>query len=282
MENYAFVQALCEFEDEFISLMHSASLPVLSGNISVGWPFLDDMGDLAQAMKSADYLALHCYHGPTLFSSPEVDNSFTLFRYRRFAENFRAVNGRYPNLVLTETGVDNGVVKGRFGGWKNSGGYLGRSYTKRDYFNELVRLNEEFNKDPYLAFGLVYEAGPEGNWTSFEVDRELFGWLMDYARGLDGSEVVKLPNPSPITIPGGVDLPAFARTQAFDALGVPDNPTYALQRKAALLKLGAPLTGEYVRTAPDGTKIVLQVYALGYVWTVVGQYSLDQIKVAYL
>lgn len=165
-------QMLCEFTKTWTYLMHNQApmRHVVALCLGVGWPDIGRAPELAGAIEDADYMGLHEYSAPTMKS----DQSWLCLRYRRTMDELRQAGVRYiPPLLITECGIDGGVI-GRPGkGWK--------TFTDRaGYMEQLAWYDNELQKDNYVRAATIFTSGPNYNWQDFDFDQELSKALHAY------------------------------------------------------------------------------------------------------
>ena len=188
--------------------IQKAGLKVAVGHFSVGWPQLADWPLFYPGLEYANYLSLHEYSAPTLMEQA----TWRVLRYRRAWEAI-APEYRKP-IILTEFGIDWGVVDGVLEGWRARGGKPASQYVE-----ELRWAATEMARDDYLVGATIYCAGTnDPQWESFNVAGD--------------AEVERLLQE---TIPGKEDqstVTEFDRWAAdvFKRAGVPYNPNAALVR----------------------------------------------------
>lgn len=173
-----FRRLLRVFTIRWTALMHGIGRRVGVGVWSVGWPDLGTAGEFADMMQNADYLVAHEYGAPTM----QDKASYHCLRYRRTIQELRAAGSRIPTVLITELGIDGGVLSdstaGR--GWK--------SFAAREqYKSQLAWYDSEMCNDPEVACGLPFIAGPNADWLDFEIDEDLAQWIALRHKSLLGS-----------------------------------------------------------------------------------------------
>lgn len=168
----AFCRQLSAFTIRLADLMHSAGLQLVGGNLSEGNPGGDEaerrerFQEIARGLAVCDYWSQHCYWVLD-YPHPEAGmNEWHAFRYR-MNERYAAEDGIVlPPLLITECGVDGGVVGRPKRGWRTF------CRDRAHYVEQLAAFDAELAKDPYVLTATVFTAGPLG-WDDFEVDEEL-------------------------------------------------------------------------------------------------------------
>ena len=182
-----------EFERERVIAMAEIGLKVAIGNFSTGTPEADEFDAFLPAIAAAkEYqgiLALHEYsapnmreglgHGiPGLEAQPEA-GSLTL-RYRYWYETYLRHNDLILPLIITEAGIDGGVLQqysGAYAGWDTFTGELPdelQSITLEEYLRDLDWYDNELRRDPYvLGFAIFNTGDAGGNWASFDMTAQL-------------------------------------------------------------------------------------------------------------
>lgn len=173
----AFATALGQFTKRLAELMHAAGLKVVGGCLSEGNPGGDDAHAkacyvaIAKGLQDCDYEGFHCYW-VLGYSHPEAGmNDWHAFRYRRNRRYASEAGIVLPPLLITECGVDGGVVSLPKRGWKTF------APTKAIYMEQLRQFDAGLAADPYVLCATVFTSGPTGDWSDFEVDQELAGMI---------------------------------------------------------------------------------------------------------
>lgn len=173
----AFATALGQFTKRLAELMHAAGLKVVGGCLSEGNPGGDEAQAkacyvaIAKGLAACDYEGFHCYWVMG-YSHPEAGmNDWHAFRYRRNRRYATEAGITLPPLLITECGVDGGVVALPKRGWKTF------APTKGVYMEQLRQFDAGLAADPYVLCATVFTSGPTGDWSDFEVDEELAGMI---------------------------------------------------------------------------------------------------------
>jgi hypothetical protein len=162
--NPAFRQALTDYSLRLTELMHGIGRKVVTLNLSVGAPDILDILDFKSLAGRVDAIGLHEYSAPTMQSG----EGWYCLRYRKYRAAWGAAGYTWPATIITETGIDGGVLKPPRPrtGWK--------SYASREaYFAQLQWYDAELAKDPEILAATVFTSNPDGVWTDFDFDRDL-------------------------------------------------------------------------------------------------------------
>jgi len=187
MGDAAFRAKLNQFTVRWIELMHGIGKRTVALCLSVGWP--DQPGhilDFAPALALADYWALHEYSAPMMQSG----ESWYCLRYRRTVQALRDAGRRVPPLLITECGIDGGVLKSPQGrtGWKT------HARDEEDYMGQLAWYDREMCKDEYVKAAFIFTSGPESDWVDFDVNETLTRKLVAHINA--GGPLSALPEES--------------------------------------------------------------------------------------
>lgn len=181
------------FEVERARLMHELGLRVAVGNFATGTPEADQfpafMPALAAAKEYGGVFALHEYSAPTMLhgvgaSIPghegRPDMGTLTLRYRFWYEHYLGPANLVVPLVITEAGIDGGVLAGHnppFGGWRDFTGTRSQEIgiqTLETYLAEISWYDDELRRDPYVLGFAIFDAGDiSGRWASFDITDEL-------------------------------------------------------------------------------------------------------------
>jgi hypothetical protein len=218
---------------------------VAVGNFSVGNPpgLWYDWQRFLPALAVSDYLSLHEYGAPYVWSEPndplgqqrEAAEGQGLgwwnLRYRR-VWNWLTVH--FPEfrrpILITECGRDHGLTQGAVAGWRAHGGGNPTSYA-----NELRWYATELAKDHYIHGATIYACGTYEDFASFDV-----GGVGD-VESVVNEQIDGPPLGPPATPPSPLPEPEPLPLPTADA-------TTELQRYAAdLWKRAAGFTGTPIR-----------------------------------
>ncbi len=187
------MQWYATFEAERARLMHELGLKVAVGNFSTGTPepalFAAFAPALLAAQEYGGVFALHEYSAPTMLHGvgaavpgheAESDFGALTLRYRYWYENYLGPANLVVPLVITEAGIDGGVLTGQdppLGGWRDFDGLQAEglaTQTLDSYLAEVSWYDDELRRDPYvLGFALFNAGDEEGQWASFDITNEL-------------------------------------------------------------------------------------------------------------
>jgi len=178
------------FEAERATAMAEYGLKVAIGNFSVGTPEAEVFGEFLPAIRAAmehgGVLSLHEYGAPTMRDGvgagipgvESIDDAGALtLRYRYWYNHFLQPNDLVIPLVITEAGIDGGVlVQGNDGedGWRGLVDLAvpdeSLSRAAASYLEQLSWYDDELRRDPYVLGFAVFNVGdPDGEWSSFDV-----------------------------------------------------------------------------------------------------------------
>lgn len=178
------------FETERTRAMAKLGLKVAIGNFSTGVPEVDEfeafLPAIAAAKQFGGILALHEYSAPTLRDGlnaqvpgvEAVDGAGALtLRYRYWYDHYLRTQDLIIPLVITELGIDGGVLSGSEagrGGWRDflDNGALGVPSPEATavYLEQLSWYDDELRRDPYVIGFAIFNAGtPNGRWANFDI-----------------------------------------------------------------------------------------------------------------
>jgi len=83
-------------------------------NWSVGWPDIGTAAEMGAGVQACDYLGLHEYSAPTM----QQEQGFLCLRYRRTVEELEAAGFTVPPILVSECGIDGGVIGVPKTGWR--------------------------------------------------------------------------------------------------------------------------------------------------------------------
>ncbi len=258
--NAAVANQYAEFAPRWVELMHQKGYRAVVGSFSVGWPDIGQAPMFRAMMQAADYLGLHEYAAPTMQSG----NGYWTLRYRRTIKELKDAGCRVPPILITECGIDGGLVGRGRTGWK---GFC----DKVTYQAQLAWYLAEINKDAEVLCAAPFVSGPSPDWVSFDVDEGLARWI---AAQPDQATAPPMPAPVPTAQPA-IRLQCPIRhnptvTQEFGGRAVNYAPYPGHPAQDLSANIGTP-----VRAAHDGVVYHDSTYgpAFGtYCW-VKGQYG---------
>lgn len=172
----AFCRQLRAFTVRLAELMHGAGLQIVGGCLAEGNPGGDDaqrracFQEIARGLAVCDYWSQHCYW---VLDYPHAEagmNEWHAFRYRVNLSYAAEIGLDLPPLLITECGVDGGIVGRPKRGWRTF------CQSKAHYMEQLAAFDAELANDPHVLAATVFTAGPMG-WDDFEVDEELNGMI---------------------------------------------------------------------------------------------------------
>jgi len=258
---------LVEFELRWIQLMHDKGLFMTNRarkaaalSLSVGWPDVGTGHEFADVAIEADYIALHEYSAPSM----KDDEGWHCLRYRKFVAELAAVGVAAPQIMITEAGIDGGVLEDK-GDEKEGDGW--KSFTdETGYLHQLIRYDQRItqlvdpqkanpvstNNDPYVVCFTPFTSGPYEDWIDFDVGENLVKRIAGYVASVTPPPE---PPPTPPEPPPGPPPPIppeppasiseAIREEAYNQAGINYNPDAAFTREARERELGAPKTGEF-------------------------------------
>ena len=181
------------FEAERVRAMAELGLKTAIGNFSTGTPEADEFASFLPAIEAAKayegILAVHEYSAPTMLhsvgagipglDSQESSGALTL-RYRFWVEHYMRPNDLLIPLVVTEAGIDGGVLRGLdppLFGWRDFGDNVPEGIAPQsweDYAQQLSWYDDELRRDDYvLGFAIFNVGAGDGQWASFDVTDKL-------------------------------------------------------------------------------------------------------------
>lgn len=185
--------ALDQFLSRWIELMHANGYKTIAGCFSVGWPDVGTARDMGNSLQASDYIGLHEYSAPSM----QDDESWHCLRYRRTINELEAAGYKVRPIMITEAGIDGGVVNRPKRGWKTFA-------TEDSYMSQLAWYDSELMKDPIVETATIFVAGPNSDWIDFEVTESLSVKLSRH--------IVENPTPNPPVNNGiiyGIDVSMF-------------------------------------------------------------------------
>ncbi len=181
------------FEAERARLMDELGLKVGIGNFSTGTPEADLFPAFMPALEAASeyggVFAVHEYSAPSMLDGVgapipghEAAHDFgaLTLRYRFWYEHYLGPAGLMVPLVVTEAGIDGGVLKGQdpsLGGWRDFDGEVAEYFpvhSLRTFLNEVSWYDDELRRDPYVVGFALFNVGDRrGQWSSWDITNEL-------------------------------------------------------------------------------------------------------------
>ena len=133
---------------------------------SVGTPEVWAMKHFARGMAAlrqyGGLWALHEYGWPAM----NTGDGWTTLRYRHLVAELRRLGIAFPNIVITECGIDKLLINIR-GGWRVV------DELPEHYMEQLAWYDSEIMRDPYVVCATVFTATPNWQWLSYEVTEPL-------------------------------------------------------------------------------------------------------------
>ena len=148
---------------------------IVGFNFSVGNPpgLFRDWEIACRLFPHIDYLGLHEYAWPDFQTDPASPRPLTsdgcmagywLFRYRLVYQWAQQNGIDIPPLLLTEFGLDRGLVDPHFGGYRD------RPISAADYAGIMTPVAEEMSKDQFLFLVFLYCCGVnDKHWLAYDV-----------------------------------------------------------------------------------------------------------------
>jgi len=196
----SFRVALKEFLIRWSELMHSRGWKTVGGCFSVGWPNVGDAKDIGSGLAACDFWSVHEYSAPAMWDS----QTWLCLRYRRTVAELIAAGFPVRPLIITECGIDGGVISQEFArtGYKTF--TVGNQDEKEtQYMEQLAWYDGELMKDDYVMAAAIFVAGPNMDWMDFEVTETLGDKLTAYRLSHENPE----PEPGPeVNKANGVDV----------------------------------------------------------------------------
>ena len=154
-------RALAAFTTRHGELLHGIGRQHVGLNLSVGWTDIGTAPELGPCLKACDFVGLHEYGAPTMQSG----EGWYCLRYRRTVQEWQATGFAVPPLLITELGIDGGVIGRPKQGW--------RSFcSEEEYARQLAWYLGETRNDRLVAGMMVFTSSPLG-WEDFEVGESL-------------------------------------------------------------------------------------------------------------
>lgn len=170
------------FEKERVQILATNGYKACIGNFSTGMPPAEQ--DVWRAFYPAIDAALQ--HGGILglheYSAPDMDwlydyalgEGWLTGRYRKVYRQFLIPDGRKISLIITECGIDGGVMGEAGKGW--------RSYQDADhYFEQLKWYDSLLREDDYVLGATIFSLEIPG-WGDFDIRGRVRELLTDYVR----------------------------------------------------------------------------------------------------
>jgi len=185
MWDYQFRISLKEFLIKWSQLMHSRGWKTVGGSFSVGWPNIDEAKDVGAGLAACDYWSVHEYSAPTMYD----EESWLCLRYRRTVQELREAGFPIRPLIITECGIDGGVLDGTPVGVARPGWKTFCDNNVDLYMQQLAWYDSELMKDEYVEAAAIFVGGPYQDWLDFEVTDALASKIANY--------MIETPTPQP-------------------------------------------------------------------------------------
>jgi hypothetical protein len=176
VDSVAKMQWLARFDAERVRILAQNGRKAAIGSFSVGTPQIVTSsgardGSYWQAFYPAidaarangGVLSLHEYSAPSMQNmfDPATGEGWTTMRYRKVYRWFLKPDGREIPLVITECGIDGGVIGHGQKGWK--------SYTTGDGYMEQLKWYDSLLKQDSYVLGATIFALEIPNWQDFDI-----------------------------------------------------------------------------------------------------------------
>jgi len=179
--------------------MHQRGWKAVGGSFSVGWPDINTAKDVGAGLAACDYWSVHEYSAPSMYDG---DGWYTL-RYRKTVTELKAAGFPIRPLIITECGIDGGVIGRPKTGWKS---FVG----EEEYLNQLKWYDSELMRDEYVKAATIFVGGPNQDWTDFEVTESLATKLSSYI------QVTPNPPEEDVAKARGIDVSRWQKEIDFD------------------------------------------------------------------
>jgi len=207
------LKARCEFDVALAEILHGQDIKYACGSWSVGVPDIEDWArpEMLEALRAADYIAVHEYCAPTMNDPRGMDGPnegwFTL-RYRKWWYAIPDPALRKP-VIITECGIDSGAAHWEVyghGGW--------RSFTDEEgYLEQLKWYDEHLRRDHFVVGATIFCCGNlDPRWESYDLTGEMLSMLGDYIISVSDEEPPPPPpppEPEPPEEEVSVELPKY-------------------------------------------------------------------------
>jgi len=159
-----------DFEAERSRILHREGLLSVVGGCSVGTPPEHWFSGFKPALEEGDFLHLHEYSAPAMCDAV----NWHCLKYRHVYKYLKEHSLPMLPLIISECGVDGGVVGRPREGWRKFGPQ-GMRAKKRDYMNQWDWYDSELREDDYVVGSCAFDCGGGGGlgWASFNMDPEM-------------------------------------------------------------------------------------------------------------
>ena len=176
VDSVAKMQWLAQFDAERVRILAQNGRKAAIGSFSVGTPQIvnsnnQPMGDYWRAFYPAidaarangGVLSLHEYSAPSMQNMYDTaaGEGWTTGRYRKVYNWFLKPDGRQIPLIITECGIDGGVIGQGQKGWK--------SYTSGDGYMEQLKWYDSLLKQDSYVLGATIFSLEIPNWDDFDI-----------------------------------------------------------------------------------------------------------------
>jgi len=131
------------------------------------------MTALGSAITEVDYFACHCYWCPP--DVPPTDTWHAL-RYRMNVQYLVEAGFPRPQVVITESGIDGGVIG------QTGMGYRSYGISESAYLAQIEQFDAELRKDSYVVGATIYGANPNPLWETFRLSDGMQQQIIDSAQ----------------------------------------------------------------------------------------------------
>ena len=251
VDTVAKMQWLGQFDAARVRILAQNGRKAAIGSFSVGTPEVvrngQPLGDywrafypaIDEARAKGGVLSLHEYSAPSLQNYYESGSGegWTTMRYRKVYNWFLIPDGRQIPLVITECGIDGGVIGQGQKGWK--------SYTSVEGYMEQLRWYDSLLKQDSYVLGATIFSLEIPNWQDFDI-APLMPPLTAYVKS-----------------GGSTPPPAAGNKAQFVTQGVPSDMTAGQKYTVSLTMKN---TGSTTWTAADSYRLGSQNPQDNHVW----------------
>lgn len=263
----AFCHQLADFTLRVAALLHGIGKKVVGGNLSEGNPGGNEQERrerfvaIARGLAACDWWSQHCYW---VLDYPHTEagmNDWHAYRYRLNMRYAREAGIKLPRLMLTEVGIDGGVVGVKAKGWRTfcQGNW-------QAYQAQLAQFDSGLHEDPDVEAAFIFTAGANADWTDFAVGEWENAQLDAYIDAQGGPYVPKAAQPPPAANPGTL---GEALRAEFGAAGYEDLTTTLA--KHAMLRYGRRALAQIDRVVIHHTDARRDA-----TWQAVARYHVEQ------
>ncbi len=199
LSDYGFCQQHAAFTRQAATRLRAVGLKSVGGNYAEGNPGAvtdTERANLfcatAAGLTACDYWGYHCYWVPDGYAHPEAGYNQWHARADKLMAGYAAARGlKLPPRLITECGIDGGIV-GRVGaGWRSF-------VTWPAYVADLRRFAADLADEPDVLAAFIFVAGGNADWQSFDLGAP------------EVRELLALPVPDPAPIPDPAPAPTGA------------------------------------------------------------------------